>query len=74
MYSQHSGKVGLKHTQQRDTILRTFLDTRDHLSTEELHHLVKKKDPNIGSYYCLPHAQAFGGNVDSLAKLPSMMV
>jgi Fur family ferric uptake transcriptional regulator len=41
-------RVGLKHTEQRDTILRTFLETRDHLSTEELHRLVKKRDPKIG--------------------------
>jgi Fur family ferric uptake transcriptional regulator len=45
---QHLKKVGLKHTEQRDTILRTFLDTREHLSTDELHRLVKQKDPKIG--------------------------
>jgi len=45
---KHLKKVGLKHTEQRDTILKTFLETRDHLSTEELHRLVKKKDPKIG--------------------------
>jgi len=45
---RHLKRVGLKHTEQRDAILRTFLETRDHLSTEELHRLVKKKDPRIG--------------------------
>src|SRR5512142_2242739 len=45
---EHLKRVGLKHTEQRDTILRTFLDTREHLSTDELHRLVKKKDPKIG--------------------------
>jgi Fur family transcriptional regulator, ferric uptake regulator len=45
---QHLKKVGLKQTAQRDTILRTFLETRDHLSTDELFRLVKKKDPRIG--------------------------
>jgi Fur family transcriptional regulator, ferric uptake regulator len=45
---RHIKRVGLKHTAQRDTILRTFLETREHLSTEELHRLVKKKDPKIG--------------------------
>ncbi len=44
----HLKRVGLKHTGQRDTILKTFLETRDHLSTDELHRLVKKKDPKIG--------------------------
>lgn len=45
---RHLREVGLKHTEQRDTILRTFLETRDHLSTDELHRLVKRKDPKIG--------------------------
>ena len=45
---RHLKKVGLKHTGQRDTILRTFLETREHLSTEELHRLVKRKDAGIG--------------------------
>src|SRR5438445_11163325 len=48
IFYKHLKKVGLKHTDQRDTILRTFLETRDHLSTDELHRLVKKKDPKIG--------------------------
>ena len=45
---RHLKRVGLKHTEQRDTILRTFLETREHLSTDELHQLVKKKDAKIG--------------------------
>ena len=45
---QHLKRVGLKHTGQRDTILRTFLDTREHLSTDELYRLVKRKDSRIG--------------------------
>src|ERR1051325_3141858 len=48
IFHNHLKRVGLKHTGQRDTILRTFLETRDHLSTDELHRLVKKKDPKIG--------------------------
>src|SRR5258708_19465261 len=48
MLHRHLKKVGLKHTGQRDTILRTFLETREHLSTDELTRLVKKKDPGIG--------------------------
>ena len=49
IFHQHLKKVGLKHTEQRDTILRTFLETRDHLSTEELTRLVRRKDPGIGA-------------------------
>src|SRR3954462_15238774 len=45
---RHLKGVGLKQTAQRDTILGTFLETRDHLSTEELHRLVQKKDAGIG--------------------------
>jgi len=45
---RHLKDVGLKQTAQRDTILRTFLETRDHLSTDELHRLVQKKDSGIG--------------------------
>lgn len=45
---QHIKRVGLKHTAQRDAILRTFLETREHLSTDELHRLVKKQDAKIG--------------------------
>jgi Fur family ferric uptake transcriptional regulator len=45
---RHLKRVGLKQTAQRDTILRSFLETRDHLSTDELHRLVQKKDAHIG--------------------------
>jgi Fur family ferric uptake transcriptional regulator len=45
---RHLKSVGLKHTAQRDTILRTFLETREHLSLNELHRLVRKKDARIG--------------------------
>lgn len=48
IFYKHLRRVGLKHTEQRDTILRTFLDTRDHLSTDELFRLVKKRDAKIG--------------------------
>jgi len=48
MLYRHLKRVGLKHTEQRDTILETFLETREHLSTNELHRLVQKKDAKIG--------------------------
>ena len=48
LFHSHLKRVGLKHTEQRDTILRTFLETREHLSIEELHRLVRKQDPAIG--------------------------
>ena len=48
IFHGHLKRVGLKLTGQRDAILRTFLDTRDHLSTDELYRLVKKHDERIG--------------------------
>ncbi len=45
---EHLTRLGLKQSSQRDAILRIFLATREHLSTEELHGLVKKKQPTIG--------------------------
>ena len=48
VFHDHLRRVGLKHTGQRDTILRTFLDTRDHLSTDDLYRLVRKQDERIG--------------------------
>jgi Fur family ferric uptake transcriptional regulator len=48
IFLQHLRRVGLKQTEQRSAILRTFLETREHLSIDELHRLVKKNDPRIG--------------------------
>lgn len=48
IFHRHLRKVGLKHTEQRDTILRSFLETREHLSTDELHRLVQRRDAHIG--------------------------
>src|SRR5580700_7152016 len=44
IFLQHLKRVGLKQTGQRSAILRTFLETREHLSIDELHRLVKKTD------------------------------
>ena len=48
IFHDHLRRVGLKHTGQRDAILRAFLGTRDHLSTDELFRLVRKQDERIG--------------------------
>jgi len=48
IFHAHLKRVGLKQTGQRNVILRTFLDTREHLSTDELYRLVKAKDARIG--------------------------
>jgi len=41
-------KEGLRHTPQRESILRVFLGTEKHLSVDELYKIVKKRNPEIG--------------------------
>jgi Fur family ferric uptake transcriptional regulator len=48
IFHQHLKRVGLKQTGQRDVILKSFLEQRDHLSTDELYRQVRKKDAKIG--------------------------
>ena len=48
IFHQHLRKVGLKHTTQRDVILSTFIGTRDHVTTEQLHRMVQAMDRTIG--------------------------
>ena len=45
---EHIKKRGLRKTAQRDLILEIFLQTEDHLSSEDLYRLVQKKEPDIG--------------------------
>lgn len=40
--------AGLRKTNQRDLILETFLRTEEHLTSEDLHRLVHRKDPTVG--------------------------
>ncbi len=39
---------GLRYTPQREEILKVFLSVEKHLSADELHKIVKKKNPGIG--------------------------
>jgi Fur family ferric uptake transcriptional regulator len=39
---------GLRYTPQREEILKIFLSVERHLSADELHKIVKRKNPNIG--------------------------
>ncbi len=45
---EHIQKAGLRKTGQRDLILEVFLQTEEHLSSEDLYWLVQKKDPALG--------------------------
>ena len=38
----------LKHTRQRDAILESFLETRGHITSEELFQKVRAQNPSIG--------------------------
>ena len=44
----HLREKGLKQSSKRDRVLEVFLATHDHLTTEELHKLVKEQDASIG--------------------------
>lgn len=48
IFEDHIRKRGLRRTVQRELILEVFLETDDHLSSEDLYWLVQKKDPNVG--------------------------
>lgn len=44
----HLAKKGLNRSQQRETILRVFMDAARHVSVDELFDLVHAQDPSIG--------------------------
>jgi Fur family transcriptional regulator, ferric uptake regulator len=48
IFLEHIQKAGLRRTSQRDLILEIFLQTEDHLSSEDLYWLVQKQDPSVG--------------------------
>ena len=48
IFEQHVGELGLKHSQKRELILKTFLHTKRHVSAEDLLNLVKKQHSEIG--------------------------
>ncbi len=48
IFLEHIQKKGLRRTAQRELILVVFLQTEDHLSSEDLYWLVQKQDPNVG--------------------------
>ena len=48
IFLAHIQAAGLRSTQQRNLILEIFLSTEEHLTSEDLHGLVHKKDPTVG--------------------------
>jgi Fur family ferric uptake transcriptional regulator len=48
IFLEHIQRAGLRKTSQRDLIMETFLSTEEHLTIEDLHRLVQRRDPTIG--------------------------
>ncbi len=48
IFSRYLKGRGLKITRQREMVVKSFLDTEGHLSTEELYQLVKRRDQKVG--------------------------
>lgn len=48
VFSDYIRDKGLRMTRQRELIVETFLQSAGHVSTDELHDLVKQKDERIG--------------------------
>lgn len=48
IFLEHIQRSGLRRTLQRELIMEIFLRTEDHLTIEDLHWLVQKKDPTVG--------------------------
>ena len=48
LFLEHLQATGLRRTGQRDLILQIFLSTEDHLTSDDLHRLVLKKDESVG--------------------------
>ena len=48
IFERHVQEKGLKHSHKRQHILKTFLNSEQHLSAEDLFRLVKGRHPEIG--------------------------
>jgi len=48
IFDDHIQAAGLRRTGQRNLILETFLSTEEHLTADDLHWLVQKKDASVG--------------------------
>lgn len=45
---RYLGQRGLRSTRQRDLIIDAFLRSHRHVNAEELHRVVRQRDPNVG--------------------------
>lgn len=46
--NRYLGEHNLKHTRQRDIILETFLESKGHVSSEDLYQTIRSANPRIG--------------------------
>ena len=59
-------KAGVRWTIQRESIVRTFIRERRHLTAEELHDIVKSgKDASVSVVFRLSHHEPVGATVGS---------
>jgi Fur family ferric uptake transcriptional regulator len=49
IFEEYIRSRGLRHSDQRMQILDVFLKTEKHLTAEELHRLVQKRHPSVGT-------------------------
>ena len=49
IFDEYVKKMGLKQSEQRRDILLAFLKTEKHLTADELHGIVKRKNPSTGA-------------------------
>ncbi|MFH2070658.1 MAG: transcriptional repressor [Elusimicrobiota bacterium] len=47
-FEKYINEKGLKHSKQRNEILRVFINTEKHLTADELYRSVKNKYPEVG--------------------------
>lgn len=48
IFDKYLREKGLKRTRQRDWVLEAFLKSSGHLSVEDLHSIIRKKNPGLG--------------------------
>jgi len=48
IFLEHIQKAGLRRTGHWDLIMEIFLDTEEHLTSEDLYWLVQQQDPTVG--------------------------
>ena len=48
IFERHVEEQGLKHSSRRDVVVKAFLETRKHVSAEDLYKIVKRNHSSVG--------------------------